>query len=76
MWSLLDADQDIPWVDQPLEYHFKFRFWYQEYRPEKKSHKTIDGGWGSNLGAGGRGLGAEFDVPKCDVRTDAICCCL
>lgn len=40
---------------------------WQEYRPEKKSHKIIGGGWGSNLGAGGGGLGAEFDVPKCDV---------
>ena len=69
MWSLLDADQEIPWVDRPLEYHFKFRFWYQEYRADggngKPSHKKIGGGWGSNLGAGGGGLGAEFDVPKC-----------
>ena len=47
--------------------HFKFRFWYQEYRAEKNSHKKIGAGWGSNLGAGGGGLGAEFDVPKCDV---------
>ena len=73
MWSLLDADQEIPWVDQPLEYHFKFRFWYQEYaegNPTEStaaSHKAIGGGWGANLGAGGGGLGAEFDVPKCDV---------
>ena len=26
-WSLLDADQEIPWQDQPLEYSLKFRFW-------------------------------------------------
>ena len=26
-WSLLDADQEIPWRDQPLEYSLKFRFW-------------------------------------------------
>merc|ERR1712113_716798 len=31
MFSLLDADQDIPWPDQPLEYHLKMRFWYQDY---------------------------------------------
>jgi hypothetical protein len=31
MWSLLDADQDIPWSDQPLNYSLKFRFWIQEY---------------------------------------------
>ena len=109
MWSLLDADQEIPcaptshhitshhittrrttyvrmaygtassyrplmcgyrWADKPLEYHFKFRFWYQEYTAKGgkgggPTHKSIGGGWGSNLGAGGGGLGAEFDVPKC-----------
>jgi hypothetical protein len=31
MWSLLDADQEIPWVDTPLEYHMKFRFYVQPY---------------------------------------------
>ena len=31
MWSLLDADQEIPWADRPLEYHLKFRFWAQPY---------------------------------------------
>ena len=67
MWSLLDADQEIPWPSQPLEYRFKFRFWYQQYTPATPtpSHKAIGGGWGSNVGAGGGGLGAEFDVPKC-----------
>lgn len=29
MFSLLDADQEIPWADQPLVYHQKFRFWVQ-----------------------------------------------
>ena len=50
-----DADQEIPWTDKPLNYHFKWRFWYQEYREDggKKSHRSISGGWGSNLGAGG-----------------------
>jgi hypothetical protein len=27
MFSLLDADQEIPWVDQPLTYQLKFRSW-------------------------------------------------
>jgi hypothetical protein len=27
MWSLLDADQTIPWVDQPLIFSHKYRFW-------------------------------------------------
>jgi len=33
---LLDADQEVPWQDQPLEYYFKWRFYFQEYllRPE------------------------------------------
>eukprot|EP00040_Diaphanoeca_grandis_P018294 m.96161 g.96161 ORF g.96161 m.96161 type:complete len:848 (-) comp26871_c0_seq2:157-2700(-) len=68
MWSLLDADQAIPWVDQPLQYQMKFRFWYQRYTATPTpSHKTVTGGWEANLGAGGgSGLGAEFDVPKCD----------
>ena len=26
MWSLLDADQEIPWPDQPLEFVHKWRF--------------------------------------------------
>jgi hypothetical protein len=26
-WSLLDADQEIPWTDQPLVFHHKYRFW-------------------------------------------------
>ena len=38
---------------------------YQEYKASPPSHAAISGGWGSNLGAGGGGLGAEFDVPKC-----------
>jgi hypothetical protein len=31
MWSLLDADQEIPWADQPLSYQIKHRFWVQDY---------------------------------------------
>ena len=72
MWSLLDADQPIPWADRPLEYHFKYRFWYQRFNSsggggggDTASHRAISGGWGANLGAGRGGLGAEFDVPKC-----------
>ena len=30
-WHLLDADQEVPWMDQPLEYWFKFRMYYQPY---------------------------------------------
>jgi hypothetical protein len=33
-WSLLDADQEQPWPDQPLVYYQKYRFYYQEYKPD------------------------------------------
>merc|ERR1712227_373959 len=57
MWSLLDADQDIPWVDQPLEYSLKFRFWYQDYNPSY--HKNVQRDtWGI-------ASPVEYDVPKC-----------
>lgn len=57
MWSLLDADQDIPWPDQPIEYRLKFRFWVQEYDPDYHTgvHRTT---WGI-------GSPVEYDVPKC-----------
>jgi len=58
MWSLLDADQDIPWADQPLEYVQKFRFYYQEYNASyHKSLKRTTWGIASPV---------EYDVPKCE----------
>ena len=33
-WSLLDEAQGQPWPDQPLEYYQKYRFYFQEYKPE------------------------------------------
>lgn len=62
MWSLLDADQPIPWVDQPLQYHLKYRFWFQDYN----KHKPIVRYSMADLGAGPSGTGAEFDVPQCN----------
>ena len=32
-WHLLDADQTVPWLDQPLEYWFKVRMYYQPFTP-------------------------------------------
>ena len=68
MFSLLDADQDIPWPDQPIEYTQKFRVWYQDWDPSfhtgiKYSHMSLGDNW--DVGAGPNGVGAEFDVPKC-----------
>eukprot|EP00463_Aulacantha_scolymantha_P004015 TRINITY_DN497_c0_g1_i1.p1 TRINITY_DN497_c0_g1~~TRINITY_DN497_c0_g1_i1.p1 ORF type:complete len:412 (+),score=47.44 TRINITY_DN497_c0_g1_i1:493-1728(+) len=57
MWSLLDADQEIPWVDQPLEYHLKFRFWVQPYNAtyHTNARRTT---WGI-------ASPVEYDIPKC-----------
>ena len=59
MWSLLDADQDIPWADQPLEYHLKVRFWVQPYEP--KYHTPV-----SHRATWGIASPVEYDVPKCN----------
>ena len=57
MWSLLDADQEIPWPNQPLEYHLKFRFWVQEYNASYHQQLVRDT-WGI-------ASPVEYDVPKC-----------
>ena len=46
MWSLLDADQEVPWQDQPLRYYQKYRFYYQEYKPEYHIVSVPRQGWG------------------------------
>eukprot|EP00658_Telonema_sp_P-2_P078380 TRINITY_DN7322_c0_g1_i4.p1 TRINITY_DN7322_c0_g1~~TRINITY_DN7322_c0_g1_i4.p1 ORF type:complete len:393 (+),score=85.33 TRINITY_DN7322_c0_g1_i4:167-1345(+) len=38
MWSLLDADQPIPWSNQPLVFHHKYRFWVQPFTPVSYTH--------------------------------------
>lgn len=42
---LLDKDQDIPWSDQYLEYHLKYRFYFEEFREQTAtqpaSHKQL-----------------------------------
>lgn len=57
MFSLLDADQEIPWVDQPLEYQHKWRFWVQPYN--ESYHKNV------RRTTWGIGSPVEYDVPKC-----------
>jgi len=57
MWSLLDADQKIPWADTPLVYNLKFRIWAQPY--DDKVHTTVQRTtWGI-------ASPVEYDVPKC-----------
>jgi len=57
MFSLLDADQEIPWADRPLEYQLKFRFWFQEYNASY--HQDVQRAtWGI-------ASPVEYDVPRC-----------
>ena len=57
-WHLLDADQTVPWLDQPLEYWLKFRVYFQPYQPALHI-ETFDITW-TIAGATG-----EYDVPQC-----------
>lgn len=60
MWSLLDAEQEIPWPEQPLVFHHKYRFWVQPFTAGY--HKSVHYGGGSQLLLGSPW---EYDVPKC-----------
>lgn len=77
LWSLLDADQEIPWPDQPLEYQIKFRFWYQDYNASYHRDVAYSGGttnWDVGAGSGtGRPAGAEYDVPLCNSTSQPGC---
>ena len=58
LWNLLDAEQEIPWPDQPQVYHQKFRFWVQPYN-ESFHHQLTHTTWGI-------ASPVEYDVPKCE----------
>ena len=60
MWSLLDAHQEIPWQDQPLIFHHKYRFWVQPYT--EGYHTPLHYGSDTDLVIGSP---YEYDVPKC-----------
>lgn len=89
MWSLLDADQEIPWQDQPLNYSIKFRFWYQEYNatggsivePADDAKLAVAKATGTapshlNVQRTTWGIASpvEYDVPKCDNETMGCTC--
>lgn len=59
-WSLLDADQEIPWVDKPLVFHHKWRIWVQPYNASY--HTPLHYGHDTDLVIGSP---YEYDVPKC-----------
>lgn len=61
-WSLLDADQSIPWADQPLVFHHKYRFWVQPYDAAFHQPLTLGETVGSALLLGSPW---EYDVPQC-----------
>ena len=63
MWSLLDADQEQPWPDQPLEYYQKYRFYFQEYRPDLHVIALPRAVWAIGAFIG------EYDVPQCPAGT-------
>jgi len=66
MWSLLDEDQEIPWSDQPITYHHKFRFHFQEYNASY--HKDL------SHAAWGIASPVEYDVPQCPPGTKVEDC--
>eukprot|EP00930_Biecheleria_cincta_P083378 TRINITY_DN72962_c0_g1_i1.p1 TRINITY_DN72962_c0_g1~~TRINITY_DN72962_c0_g1_i1.p1 ORF type:complete len:758 (+),score=77.23 TRINITY_DN72962_c0_g1_i1:72-2345(+) len=70
-WHLLDADQSVPWQDQPLEYWMKFRMYYQEYDPAHHVMATYGPDW-TQWGIGANT--AEYDVPQCPPGTPVEQC--
>jgi len=70
MYSLLDADQPIPWQDRPLRYYQKYRFYFQPYLPSVHLVSEPRVSWGIGA-AGGR---AEYDVPLCAEGTPVEKC--
>merc|ERR1719433_1220345 len=60
MWSLLDADQEIPWADQPLVFHHKYRFWVQPYKEAYPTQVARDDSATLLVGSPW-----EYDVPAC-----------
>lgn len=63
-WSLLDAEQEVPWADQPLVLYKKYRIYFQEFDPQR--HKQIER---HDWGIGADGDHSEYDVPKCAAGT-------
>lgn len=70
-WHLLDADQEVPWQDQPLEYWMKFRLYFQEYDDSHHVSAIYGPGW-TQWGIGANT--AEYDIPRCPAGTPVEQC--
>ena len=77
-WVLLDADQEVPWQDRPLEIYKKYRVWFQEYRaaaasppPSAPPHLNVVR---QDWGIGADHDHAEYDVPRCRPGTPRARC--
>jgi hypothetical protein len=68
MWSLLDRAQGQPWPNQPLEYYQKYRFYFQEYEPERHVIALPRAVWAIGAFIG------EYDVPQCAAGTPVAEC--
>jgi len=71
MWSLLDADQPIPWQDRPLRYYQKYRFYFQPFEPSVHLVSEPRVSWGIGAGDGSH---SEYDVPQCAEGTPVEKC--
>ena len=67
MWSLLDADQPIPWTDQPLTWRIKLRFWVQPYDEAFHTRLSLGETSGDRYPNAALLIGSpwEYDVPQC-----------
>lgn len=84
-WHLLDQDQDVPWMDQPLKYWFKIRMYYQPYVPATATTTTTSIATTTTTTAASHiqveditwsigGATGEYDVPRCAPGTATVDC--
>ena len=74
-WHLLDAEQEIPWQDQPITYYMKYRLYFQPYTPAASAATTAVAAAATATAASHinafditwsiAGATGEYDVPVC-----------
>jgi hypothetical protein len=67
LWSLLDADQEIPWTDTPLVLHHKWRIYVQPFNASY--HTRLTYGFDASLLIGSP---YEYDVPNCSATGGGV----